>query len=673
MLTGNRGLCGGYNGNVHPRPHDPLQRAARPRCRVRLEVSGKRGISAFKFREIMAHAIIHAIRRQVRFDEIDELANGYLEDYITGELDRLDVAYTRFDSIARQVAVVETLLPLGGDRRRECHEPRRRKTGPQYEFLPSAESILEEVVPTSFKVRLFKCFLDAAVSEQVARMVAMKAATENADKIIKHLTMTYNRARQSQITGEIMEVLGGVEAPEGKIEKAECKMMNDKFALECSRVSSICIHHSSEINNRRSTHQLSRRFSCPPSPKATPVSPGTRRTTSGTSRKSSVRRSTSSSTKDKMPAIYNAVTHRVGAKGRQSPPDRRSAAAPGRRPRPLRRAGQHRRHGPRHGMCRHRQPREGAGRQGNARPGVQPARRADRQSRARQCRRLLVRSIAKRPPSTDLSPKTELFETGIKVIDLLTPFVRGGKAGLFGGAGLGKTVILTELIARIARVHGGYSVFAGVGERTREGTDLWLEMQEAKIGDTGRSVIEQTCMVFGQMNEPPGARLRVALSALTMAEWFRDTTGADTLLFVDNIFRFSQAGTEVSALLGPHAHRRGLPADAGDGNGRAAGADHLDHEAGPSRRCRRCTSRPTIRPTRPRPRRSASSTRSSYLERSISEKGIYPAVDPLASRSRMLDPQYVGERHYAIARRVQRTCSAIANCRTSSPSSVSMN
>src|SRR5215471_15693378 len=154
------------------------------------------------------------------------------------------------------------------------------------------------------------------------------------------------------------------------------------------------------------------------------------------------------------------------------------------------------------------------------------------------------------PPVTDLSTKTEVFETGIKVIDLLTPFVRGGKAGLFGGAGLGKTVILTELIARIASAHGGYSVFAGVGERTREGTDLWLEMQEAKIGDTGRNVIEQTCMVFGQMNEPPGARLRVALSALTMAEYFRDQTGADTLLFVDNIFRFTQAGSEVSALLG---------------------------------------------------------------------------------------------------------------------------
>ncbi|OYW23050.1 MAG: F0F1 ATP synthase subunit beta, partial [Planctomycetales bacterium 12-60-4] len=153
------------------------------------------------------------------------------------------------------------------------------------------------------------------------------------------------------------------------------------------------------------------------------------------------------------------------------------------------------------------------------------------------------------PPLENLSSKTEIFETGIKVVDLLIPFVRGGKAGLFGGAGLGKTVILQELIARIASAHGGYSVFAGVGERTREGNDLWLEMQETKIGSTDRAVIEQTAMVFGQMIEPPGARLRVALTALTMAEWFRDATGADILMFVDNIFRFSQAGSEVSALL----------------------------------------------------------------------------------------------------------------------------
>jgi len=256
------------------------------------------------------------------------------------------------------------------------------------------------------------------------------------------------------------------------------------------------------------------------------------------------------------------------------------------------------------------------------------------------------------PALENLSSKTELFETGIKVVDLLTPFVRGGKAGLFGGAGLGKTVILTELIARIASAHGGYSVFAGVGERTREGNDLWLEMQETKIGDTGRSVIEQTCMVFGQMNEPPGARLRVALSALTMAEWFRDTTGTDTLLFVDNIFRFSQAGSEVSALLGR------MPSAVGYQPTLSTELGALQERITSTKRGAITSVQavyvPADDPTDPAPATAfAHLDAFIYLERKISEKGIYPAIDPLASSSRILDPQYVGERHYAVAQRVQ--------------------
>jgi len=258
------------------------------------------------------------------------------------------------------------------------------------------------------------------------------------------------------------------------------------------------------------------------------------------------------------------------------------------------------------------------------------------------------------PPLIDLSTSTELFETGIKVIDLLTPFVRGGKAGLFGGAGLGKTVILTELIARIARAHGGYSVFAGVGERTREGTDLWLEMQETKIGDTGRSVIEQTCMVFGQMNEPPGARLRVALSALTMAEYFRDSTGADTLLFVDNIFRFSQAGSEVSALLGRMPSAVGYQPTLATEMG--ALQERIASTSSGAITSVQAVYVPADDPTDPAPATAFGQLDAFlYLERSISEKGIYPAVDPLASSSRILDPQYVGDRHYDIARRVQTT------------------
>ena len=256
------------------------------------------------------------------------------------------------------------------------------------------------------------------------------------------------------------------------------------------------------------------------------------------------------------------------------------------------------------------------------------------------------------PPVNELSTNTELFETGIKVVDLLTPFVRGGKAGLFGGAGLGKTVILTELIARIASSHGGYSVFAGVGERTREGTDLWLEMQDTEIGQTGRKVIEQTCMVFGQMNEPPGSRLRVALSALTMAEFFRDTTGADTLLFVDNIFRFSQAGSEVSALLGR------MPSAVGYQPTLATEMGALQERIASTKKGAITSVQavyvPADDPTDPAPATAFGQLDAFiYLERSISEKGIYPAIDPLASNSRILDPQYVGDRHYTIARRVQ--------------------
>ena len=245
-----------------------------------------------------------------------------------------------------------------------------------------------------------------------------------------------------------------------------------------------------------------------------------------------------------------------------------------------------------------------------------------------------------------------MFETGIKVIDLLCPLVRGGKCGLFGGAGVGKTVIIQELIARLAKFHSGYSCFAGVGERTREGNDLWLEMQEAKIGDTGKTVLDQTVMVFGQMNEPPGARLRVALTALTMAEYFRDQSGADILLFIDNIFRFSQAGAEVSALLGR------MPSAVGYQPTLATEMGQLQERITSSEKGAVTSIQAVYVPaddyTDPAPATTFAHLDSSVsLKRSISEKGIYPAVDPLESTSRILDPNFVGERHYAVARQVQ--------------------
>ncbi len=267
------------------------------------------------------------------------------------------------------------------------------------------------------------------------------------------------------------------------------------------------------------------------------------------------------------------------------------------------------------------------------------------------------RPIHHEPPAfADLTPRSEMMETGIKVVDLLAPFVRGGKIGLFGGAGLGKTVIVQEMIARIAREHSGYSVFAGVGERTREGNDLWLEMQEATFKDANgniKQVMDHTAMVFGQMNEPPGARLRAALSALTMAEWFRDQSGADTMLFVDNVFRFSQAGSEVSALLGRMPSAVGYQPTLGTEMGEL-------QERITSTRHGAVTSVQAVYVPADDLTDPAPATTFTHLDafivlaRSISEKGIYPAIDPLASSSRILDPQYLGERHYRVARDVQR-------------------
>ena len=250
------------------------------------------------------------------------------------------------------------------------------------------------------------------------------------------------------------------------------------------------------------------------------------------------------------------------------------------------------------------------------------------------------------PPFEQLEGKTEVLETGIKVLDLLTPYVQGGKIGLFGGAGVGKTVLIQEMIRRVAQEFGGVSVFAGVGERTREGNDLFLEMTES-------GVIEQTALVFGQMDEPPGTRLRVALSALTMAEYFRDVQKQDVLLFIDNIFRFTQAGSEVSTLLGRMPSAVGYQPTLADEMGQLQ--ERITSTRGHSITSMQAIYVPADDITDPAPHTTfAHLDATTVLSRPISEQGIYPAVDPLDSTSRLLDPQYVGEEHYAIAQEVKR-------------------
>jgi len=249
------------------------------------------------------------------------------------------------------------------------------------------------------------------------------------------------------------------------------------------------------------------------------------------------------------------------------------------------------------------------------------------------------------PGFEDQKPVTEIFETGIKVIDLIAPYAKGGKIGLFGGAGVGKTVLIQELIRNIATEHSGYSVFTGVGERSREGNDLWHEMQES-------GVIDKTALVFGQMNEPPGSRMRVALSGLTMAEYFRDEENQDVLLFIDNIFRFVQAGSEVSALLGR------IPSAVGYQPTLANELGALQERITSTRKGSITSVQAVYVPaddlTDPAPATTFTHLdATTVLSRQIVELGIYPAVDPLASSSRILDPYVVGEEHYTVARRVQ--------------------
>ncbi|MGM0369260.1 MAG: F0F1 ATP synthase subunit beta [Bacillota bacterium] len=256
--------------------------------------------------------------------------------------------------------------------------------------------------------------------------------------------------------------------------------------------------------------------------------------------------------------------------------------------------------------------------------------------------------IHRDPPAyEDQSTSTEIFETGIKVVDLLAPYAEGGKVGLFGGAGVGKTVLIQELINNIAQEHGGYSVFSGVGERTREGTDLWLEFKDANI-------LDKVALVYGQMNEPPGARMRVGLTGLTMAEYFRDQKGQDMLLFIDNIFRFIQAGSEVSALLGR------MPSAVGYQPTLATDVGKLQERITSTNKGSITSVQAVYVPaddlTDPAPATTfAHLDATTVLSREISEKGIYPAVDPLDSTSNVLDPNIVGEEHYNIAREIQET------------------
>ena len=353
---------------------------------------------------------------------------------------------------------------------------------------------------------------------------------------------------------------------------------------------------------------------------------------------------------DDLPEIYNALEvdierTRRGARGGGQHARARGAAAPRRRPHPRGGHGRHRRPRARHRGARHRRPdhrARGRGRRSGA-SSTCSASPIDEDGEVESEERWPIHRPA--PSVEDLTPTREIFETGIKVVDLLAPYAKGGKVGLFGGAGVGKTVLIQELIHNIAKEHGGLSAFCGVGERSREGNDLWLEMTES-------GVIDKTMLVFGQMNEPPGARMRVALSGLTMAEYFREQGGQDVLLFIDNIFRFVQAGSEVSALLGR------MPSQVGYQPTLETEMGQLQERITSTRQGSVTSIQAIYVPaddlTDPAPASVfAHLNATTTLSRAISEKGIYPAVDPLDSTSTILKADIVGEEHFHVANDVR--------------------
>ena len=423
--------------------------------------------------------------------------------------------------------IAQDLLPLTDEllaaaRVSGEHEAERRASTPDWEFEPSEDGLLDRLLPTYVEQTCYRALLESTASEHGARMTAMRNATDNAGEILDALTLQRNRVRQAAITQEILEIVG-------RRRRAELSHRPDHpTTTDPTRTTTTKPDPSHATARDHGDHHHEQNGST--------AGNRHRRRDQGRRARRRVRRG-------HLPAIYNALEIDVPREnGGTHQARRRGAAAPGRRPRARGRHGLDRRPRPRRGGTRHRRADQRAGRRAHARPHLQRHRRGDRQAAA--SRTASAGAIHRGAPGYDeLNPSVELLETGIKVVDLLAPYTKGGKVGLFGGAGVGKTVLIQELINNIALQHSGLSVFAGVGERTREGNDLWHEFIDA-------GVIDKVALVYGQMNEPPGARLRVALTGLTMAEYFRDVQGQDVLLFIDNIFRFVQAGSEVSALLG---------------------------------------------------------------------------------------------------------------------------
>ena len=523
------------------------------------------------------------------FADVLPLARLVTDDFLAGTYARVDIVYSHWVSTLVQRPTLLTILPI------QPAEDTEGIPGNQFIFEPSASAVLERLLPRYVATRLFQAVLEAKASEESSRMVAMKNATENAEELIEDLTLSYNKVRQANITREMIEIASGANAADAQGRRRQpepWRLPHRPRSAESSR------------SPARSSTSSSRPASCPAS----------------TTRSRSSARARSRSTCEVQQHLGNNWVRAVAmttTDGLARGVDVRDTGAPITVP-----VGE-----PTLGrvfdVLGH--PIDGKG----------------------PVEAEVHLPIHRDPPAFDQqSTEIEVFETGLKVIDLICPFKKGGKIGIFGGAGVGKTVIIQELIRNVAQEHAGVSVFAGVGERSREGNDLIAEMTES-------GVIAKTAFVFGQMNEPPGARQRVGLTGLTMAEYFRDEEHRDVLLFIDNIFRFTQAGSEVSALLGR------MPSAVGYQPNLATEMAGLQERITSTRDGSITSLQAVFVPaddyTDPAPATTFAHLDSTIrLERSIAELGIYPAVDPLTSTSRVLDPNVVGQEHYDVARETQR-------------------
>jgi len=529
-----------------------------------------------------------------------------LELFDEGAFDVCTLFFSEFQSIITQIPTVQQLIPA---KLAEADEAQDAALDVNYEYEPGEEEILGDLLPRNISVQVLRALLENAASEQGARMSAMDNATRNAGEMIDKLTLSFNRQRQAQITKELIEIISGAEAPPRKKWKvgsmakaakkkpAAKKPAPNKATGKITQVIGAVVDvqftgQLPQILNALETENNGQRMVLEV---AQHLGEDTVRTIAMDSSEGLVRGQPVADMGEPISvpvgdATLGRIINVIGE--------------------PIDEAG----------------------------PVKTKTRRAIHQSA---------------PAFVEQSTEAEILVTGIKVVDLLAPYARGGKIGLFGGAGVGKTVLIQELINNIAKGHGGYSVFAGVGERTREGNDLYHEMIESGVNKPGGGEGSKCSLVFGQMNEPPGARARVALTGLTIAEHFRDQ-GQDVLFFIDNIFRFTQAGSEVSALLGRIPSAVGYQPTLGTDMGSMQERITTTHKG--SVTSVQAVYVPADDLTDPAPASTfAHLDATTVLNRAIAEKGIYPAVDPLDSTSRILDPQVVGEEHYQVARDVQET------------------